>query len=98
MNQFDTDELNGFDAIFRHSLLRVIDAMDPSILSNTTNIRLKKKLKPTVSLNPKGYTVSMGNVLFNPHNGHNDISTTGRLEVIQLILITLTDVEKVEGI
>ena len=83
INQFDTDELNGFDAIFRHSnLLRVIDAADPSILSNTTNIRLKKKLKPTVSLNPKGYTVSMGNALFNPHAGHNAdaggvISTTG---------------------
>ena len=28
INQFDTDELNGFDAIFRHSnLLRVIDEM-----------------------------------------------------------------------
>ena len=83
INQFDTDELNGFDAIFRHSnLLRVIDAADPSILSNTTNIRLKKKLKPTVSTNPKGYTVSMGNALFNPHAGHNAdaggvISTTG---------------------
>ena len=83
INQFDTDELNGFDAIFRHSnLLRVIDAADPSILSNTTNIRLKKKLRPTVSLNPKGYTVSMGNALFNPHAGHNAdaggvISTTG---------------------
>ena len=83
INQFDTDELNGFDAIFRHSnLLKTIDAADSSILSNTTNIRLKKKLKGTVSTNAKGYTVSMGNPLYNPHSGHNAdsggiITTTG---------------------
>ena len=83
INQFDTDELNGFDAIFRHSnLLKVIDAADSAILSNTTNIRLKKKLKGTVSTNPIGYTVPMGNPLYNPHSGHNAdsggiITTTG---------------------
>ena len=83
INQFDTDELNGFDAIFRHSnLLKVIDAADSSILSNTTNIRLKKKLKGTVSTNPIGYTVPMGNPLYNPLSGHNAdsggiITTTG---------------------
>ena len=75
INQFDTDELNGFDAIFRHSnLLKTIDASDSSILSNTTNIRLKKKLKGTVSTTTKGYTVSMGNPLYNPHSGHNAMS------------------------
>ena len=80
INQFDTDELNVFDAIFRHSnLLKTIDAADSSILSNTTNIRLKKKLKGTVSTNAKGYTVSMGNPLYNPHSGHNS-SAGGILE------------------
>ena len=83
INQFDTDELNGFDAIFRHSnLLKTIDAADSAILSNTTNIRLRKKLKGTVSTNPVGYKVSFGNPLYNPHSGHNAgaggiISTTG---------------------
>jgi len=72
INQFDTDFLNGFDAIFRHSnLTKVIDAADSSILSNTTNIRLRKKLKPTLSANPLGYTLSLGNALYNPHSGHN---------------------------
>ena len=71
INQFDTDELNGFDAIFRHSnLLKVIDAND-AVLSNTTNIRLRKKMKGTVSTNPIGYRVSFGNPLYNPHSGHN---------------------------
>ena len=83
INQFDTDNLNGFDAIFRHSnLTKTIDEADSSILSNTTNIRLRKKLNGTVSTNPKGYTLSMGNALFNPHSGHNAdaggiITTTG---------------------
>ena len=83
INQFDTDNLNGFDAIFRHSnLIKTIDEADSAILSNTTNIRLRKKLNGTVSTNPKGYTLSMGNALFNPHSGHNAdaggiITTTG---------------------
>ena len=72
ITQFDKDHLNGFDAIFRHSnLTKTIDEADSAILSNTTNIRLKKKLKPTVSTTAKGYTVSMGNSLYNPHSGHN---------------------------
>ena len=81
--KFDTDNLNGFDAIFRHSnLTKTIDEADSAILSNTTNIRLRKKLNGTVSTNPKGYTLSMGNALFNPHSGHNAdaggiITTTG---------------------
>jgi len=83
INQFDTDNLNGFDAIFRHSnLTKTIDEADSAILSNTTNIRLRKKLNGTVSTNPKGYTLSMGNALFNPHSGHNAdaggiVTTTG---------------------
>ena len=83
INQFDTDNLNGFDAIFRHSnLTKTIDEADSSILSNTTNIRLRKKLNGIVSTNPKGYTLSMGNALFNPHSGHNAdaggiVTTTG---------------------
>ena len=32
---------------------------------------MKKKLKPTISSNAKGYTVSLGNALYNPHSGHN---------------------------
>ena len=81
--KFDTDNLNGFDAIFRHSnLTKTIDEADSAILSNTTNIRLRKKLDGTVSTNPKGYTLSMGNALFNPHSGHNAdaggiVTTTG---------------------
>ena len=68
---YDKENLNNFDAIMRHSkLVQAIDLADSSILSNTTNIRLRKKLKPTIG-GEKGYTVAMGNALYNPHAGHN---------------------------
>ena len=71
---YDKNNLANFDAILRHSkLIQAIDNADDSILSNTTNIRLRKKLKPTISLE-KGYTVAMGNALYNPHSGHNAMS------------------------
>jgi hypothetical protein len=71
---YDKEHLNNFDAIMRHSkLVQAIDLADSSILSNTTNIRLRKKLKPTIG-GEKGYTVAMGNPLYNPHAGHNAMS------------------------
>jgi hypothetical protein len=82
INTFDNTNLTNFDSIFRHSnLTKTIDEADSSILSNTTNIRLKKGLpvKPTQLLS---YTVNMGNGLYNPTSGYNDslggiTSTTG---------------------
>jgi hypothetical protein len=73
---FDKNNLNNFDAIFRHSkLVRAIDDANSSILSNITNIRLKKQLDVSTKLNQKtGYTVSYGNSLYNPHADHNKAS------------------------
>ena len=71
---FDTTNLNNFDAIFRHSnLLKVVDDSNTSILSNTCNIRLRKRKDISVN-ETKGYTVTFGNALFNPHSGHNAMS------------------------
>ena len=65
---YDKNNLANFDAILRHSkLIHPIDNVDDSILFNTTNIDWEK-LKPTISLE-KGYTVAMGNTLYNPHRG-----------------------------
>ena len=68
---FDKDNLNNFDAVYRHSkLLRAVDDSNSSILSNTTNIRLRKAL--TISPAKKlGYTINFGNAFYNPHSGHN---------------------------
>ena len=83
IEQYDTDNLNNFDSIFRHSnLLKVIDDSDTSILSNITNIRLKLKKKILLLGQNAGLTVDFGNPLYNPHSGHNKhaggiTSTTG---------------------
>ena len=41
---FDNTNLNNFDSIFRHSnLVKDIDASNTAILSNITNVRLRKR-------------------------------------------------------
>tara|TARA_Y100000992_G_scaffold100968_1_gene65479 strand:- start:10634 stop:12505 length:1872 start_codon:yes stop_codon:yes gene_type:complete len=79
---FDNTNLNNFDSIFRHSnLVKSIDDTDTSIISNITNIRLKKK--KTITLNKsEGLVINFGNGFFHPHDGHNKdsggiLSTTG---------------------
>ena len=80
----DTDNLSGFDSIFRHSnLLKDIDGAEDSILSNITTVKLRKTISPTLNQS-LGYTVELGsgNSFYNPHSGHNAmaggvISTTG---------------------
>ncbi len=72
IEQYDTDNLNNFDSIFRHSnLLKDIDASDASILSNISNIRLKIHKKVLLLGESNGLTVDFGNPLHNPHTGHN---------------------------
>jgi hypothetical protein len=71
---FDNTNLNNFDAIFRHSnLVKAIDEINDSILSNITNIRLRKK--KDVKLNfSEGLVVNFGNSFYHPHDGHNKMS------------------------
>jgi hypothetical protein len=79
---FDNTNLNNFDSIFRHSnLVKTIDDSNDAILSNITNIRLKKK--KDINLNKsEGLVIEFGNAFFHPHDGHNKddggiLSTTG---------------------
>ena len=82
INNFDKTNLTNFDSIFRHSnLIKNIDDSDSSILSNTTNIRLRKSL-PIKASQLIGYSLSVGNGLYNPTTGYNKVnggitSTTG---------------------
>lgn len=82
INEFDATNLNNFDAVFRHSkLLQAIDESNTAIMSNTTNVRLRKNLTASVNAE-KGYTVNFGNAFYNPHTDHNKagggvISSTG---------------------
>jgi hypothetical protein len=82
INTYDAENLSNFDSIFRHSnLVRTIDDTDTSILSNITNIRLKKATSMT--LNKKiGYTNDFGNAFYHPNAEYNKalggiLSSTG---------------------
>ena len=79
---FDNTNLNNFDSIFRHSnLVKTIDDANTAIISNITNIRLRKKKNITLNKS-EGLVVEFGNGFFHPHDGHNKdsggiLSTTG---------------------
>jgi hypothetical protein len=74
INNFDKENLTNFDSVFRHSnLIKKIDDAEGSILSNTTNIRLKKSM-PTKNSQLIGYTLATGNGLYNPTDGYNKVN------------------------
>ena len=71
---FDNTNLNNFDSIFRHSnLVKDIDASNTAILSNITNVRLRKRKQVNLSKS-EGLVINFGNGFFHPHDGHNKAS------------------------
>ena len=79
---FDNTNLNNFDSIFRHSnLVKDIDASNTAILSNITNVRLRKKKAIEIGKS-EGLVINFGNGFYHPHDGHNKssggiLTTTG---------------------
>ena len=75
VTNYNTNTLQKFDAVYRHSKLTgIIDDVDTSILSNITTIKIRKSFTPTL-LSSNKYDIYFRNALFNPHSGHN--STAG---------------------
>ena len=71
INTYDNNNLSNFDSIFRHSnLVKDIDETDASILSNITNIRLKKASIMTLNKSI-GYTNDFGNAFYHPNAKYN---------------------------
>jgi len=71
VTNYNTNTLQKFDAIYRHSKLTgIIDDTDTSILSNITTIKIRKSFTPTL-LSSNKYDIYFRNALFNPHSGHN---------------------------
>ena len=71
---FDNTNLNNFDAIFRHSnLVKAIDEINDAILSNITNVRLRKKTDVKLNFS-EGLVINFGNSFYHPHDGHNKTS------------------------
>ena len=80
---YDNDNLSGFDTLFRHSpMTNKIDSVETSVLSNITTVKLRKNFNATVDGTASSMTLDFGNVIYNPHAGHNSaaggiLTTTG---------------------
>ena len=66
VSTFNTNNLQKFDSVFRHSnLVREIDETDTSILSSTATVKLKRIVTPTLNAITK-YTVAFNNAVYHP--------------------------------
>ena len=66
ITNYNTSDLDKFDVVFRHSkLTRLIDATDPSILSNITTVRMVNSFTPTLNESTK-YVIQFNNKLHYP--------------------------------
>jgi len=71
ITDFNTNNLQEFDSIFRHSkFIETINKVDNSVLSNITTVKLHKSFT-AVTTGSTTYTVGFNNALYNPHSGHN---------------------------
>jgi len=72
---YDDNQLSGFDTLFRHSQLTTqIDGSETSILSNITNVKLRKNYTAVTDGTISSIKLNFGNALYNPHAGHNSMS------------------------
>ena len=66
ISSFNTNNLQKFDSVFRHSnLLKSIDDTDTSILSSTATVKLKRIITPTLNAITK-YTIAFNNAAYHP--------------------------------
>jgi len=66
ISSFNTNNLQKFDSVFRHSnLVKNIDDTDTSILSSTATVKLKRIITPTLNAITK-YTIAFNNAAYHP--------------------------------
>jgi len=71
ISTFNTNNLEKFDSVFRHSnLLLDLDASDVSILSSTVAVKLKRNISVTLNASTK-YTINFNNAAYHPTNNHS---------------------------
>ena len=77
ISNYNTSDLQTFNAPFRHSkLLGLIDNTDTAILNNTTTVTLAKLFTPTISTSTN-YNLNFNNKFYNPHSGHTGTGGVG---------------------
>jgi len=73
ITNYNSNDLQNFDVVFRHSKIsRLIDGTDSSILSNSTRITLNKIVTPVLNTITQ-YVINFNNPLYNPHVDHNKV-------------------------
>ena len=71
IKDYNVNTLQRFDGVFRYSkLVGIIDNVDNSIVSNISNIKIKKLLSPIIGTSTK-YDLFYRNRFYHPHEGHN---------------------------
>ena len=71
LTNYNNNTLTKFEGVFRFSKVTgLIDSTDSSILSNITNLKIRKDFQPALAASTK-YNVFFRNALYNPHSGHN---------------------------
>ena len=66
ISTFNTNNLQKFDSVFRHSnLVKDIDETDTAILSSTATVKLKRIITPTLNAITK-YTIAFNNAAYHP--------------------------------
>mgnify|MGYP003315048247 CR=1 FL=1 len=66
VSSFNTNNLQKFDSVFRHSnLVKDIDETDTAILSSTATVKLKRIVTPTLNAITK-YTIAFNNAAYHP--------------------------------
>ena len=71
ISTFNVNNLEKFDAVFRHSnLLQNIDSSDQAILSSTVAVKLKRAITLTLNAATK-YTISFNNAAYHPTANHS---------------------------
>ena len=74
LQNYNLNTLTEFNNTFRHSeIVRLIDGVDNSILSNVTNVVMAQLFEPTLNI-AQGYNLYFNNALHHPHPGHNAIN------------------------
>jgi hypothetical protein len=79
LQNYNTTNLNTFNAPFRHSQLQgLIDGTDTSILMNTTTVTMARLFTPTTT-GSTSYTINFNNAFYNPVSGYQNtvIASTG---------------------
>jgi len=75
VSSFNTNNLQKFDSVFRHSnLVREIDETDLAILSSTATIKLKRIITPTLNAITK-YNIAFNNAAYHPTAAHSQTIT-----------------------